>query len=184
MSKIYRMYTKQGVLVFMGFAFDFLSVSGQTVNLPNKVTIPENTETGVTIFTIKGEKTSFELVNQYPEVTSEVLEYDARGQVIKIRSGNLFDYEGEHRTYVMRFQETSTEIPTPDLILVIEVEDVKEASDTGSLSSGSSGCCDDISTIRWMVPAFTAVVLFVLIVSCSILLICILKTKNRITVEN
>lgn len=93
------------------------------------------------------------------------------GQVIKIRSGNLFDYEGEHRTYVMRFQETSTEIPTPDLILVIEVEDVKEASDTGSLSSGSSGCCDDISTIRWMVPAFTAVVLVVLIVSCSILLI-------------
>lgn len=89
----------------------------------------------------------------------------------------------------MRFQETSTEIPTPDLILVIEVEDVKEASDTGSLSSGSSGCCDDISTIRWMVPAFTAVVLFVLIVSCSILLIwcvelfliCVYEILNFIT---
>lgn len=71
----------------------------------------------------------------------------------------------------MQFQDIFTEIPTPDLILVIEVKDVKESSDTGSLSSGSSGCCDDVSTIRWMVPAFTAVVLVVLIVSCSILLI-------------
>ncbi|XP_052721679.1 uncharacterized protein LOC128192763 [Crassostrea angulata] len=159
-------------------------IEEQTVNLPNKVTIPENTETGVTIFTIEGDQSGFDLVHQYPEVTSEVLEYDAKDQVIKIRNGILFDYEGEHRTYVMQFQDTFTEIPTPDLILVIEVKDVKESSDTGSLSSGSSGCCDDVSTIRWMVPAFTAVVLVVLIVSCSVLLICILKMNNRITAEN
>lgn len=90
---------------------------------------------------------------------------------MKIRNGNLFDYEGEHRTYVMQFQGNFTGLPTPDLILVIEVDDVKEASDTVSLSSGSSGCCDDVTTIRWMVPAFAAVVLVVLIVSCSVLLI-------------
>lgn len=63
-------------------------IEGQTVNLPNKVTIPENTETGVTIFTIEGERTSFELVNQYPEVTSEVLEYDARGKFTLINTKN------------------------------------------------------------------------------------------------
>uniref|UniRef100_K1QP73 Uncharacterized protein n=1 Tax=Magallana gigas TaxID=29159 RepID=K1QP73_MAGGI len=83
---------------------------------------------------------------------------------MKIRNGNLFDYEGEHRTYVMQFQGNFTGLPTPDLILVIEVDDVKEASDTVSLSSGSSGCCDDVTTIRWMVPAFAAVVLVVLII--------------------
>lgn len=75
----------------------------------------------------------------------------------------------------MRFQEMGSDVTTPDLILVIEIQDVKEASDTGSLSSGSSdtstsGCCDDVSTIRWMVPVCTAVELIVLIVCCSILL--------------
>lgn len=63
-------------------------IEGQTVNLPNKVTIPENTETGVTIFTIEGEQTSFELVNQYPEVTSKVLEYDARSKFTLINTKN------------------------------------------------------------------------------------------------
>lgn len=63
-------------------------IEEQTVNLPNKVTIPENTETGVTIFTIEGEQTSFELVHQYPEVTSEVLEYDAKGKFTLINTKN------------------------------------------------------------------------------------------------
>lgn len=58
-----------------------------------------------------------------------------------------------------------------DLILVIEVEDVKEVLDMGSLFFGFLGCCDDISIIRWMVFVFIVVVLFVLIVSCLILLI-------------
>lgn len=69
-------------------SFHYYMIEGQTVNLPNKVTIPENTETGVTIFSIEGEKTSFELVHQYPEVTSEVLEYDARGKFTLMNTKN------------------------------------------------------------------------------------------------
>lgn len=69
-------------------SFHNYMIEGQTVNLPNKVTVPENTETGVTIFTLKGEQTGFRLVHQYPEVTSEVLEYDVKGKFTLINTKN------------------------------------------------------------------------------------------------
>lgn len=44
---------------------------------------------------------------------------------------------------------------TGDFLLVIQLEDVKEA---GSLASfGLSGCCDGVDTLKWMVPVCTAV---------------------------
>lgn len=70
-------------------SFHYYMIEGQTVNLPNKVTVPENTETGATIFTIESkEKISFELVYQYPKVTSEVLEYDAKGRLTLMNKNN------------------------------------------------------------------------------------------------
>lgn len=45
------------------FSFHYYMIEGQTVNLPNKVTIPENTETGVTIFTIEGDQTGFDRIS-------------------------------------------------------------------------------------------------------------------------
>lgn len=63
-------------------SFHYYMIEGQTVNLPNKVTVHENTETGVTIFTIESkEKISF-------EVTSEVLEYDAKGRLTLMNKNN------------------------------------------------------------------------------------------------
>lgn len=74
--------------MFKYISFHNYMIEGQTVNLPNKVTVPENTETGVTIFTIKGEQTGFRLVHQYPEVTSKVLEYDVKGKFTLINTKN------------------------------------------------------------------------------------------------
>lgn len=79
----------------------------------------------------------------------------------------------------MRFQEQQYQTAkkrrkraagtTEDLLLVIQLEAVREA---GSLASfGFSGCCDGVNTLKWMIPVCTAVELFILMVCLAILII-------------
>lgn len=58
---------------------------------------------------------------------------------------------------------------TEDLLLVIQLEAVREA---GSLASfGFSGCCDVVDTLRWMVPVCTAVEFLALLLCFAISMI-------------
>lgn len=104
--------------------------------------------------------------------TALLRNYFISGKTITIKNGSLLDYDGNQRTFVMRFQEVEffrrkREI-TGDLLLVIQLEDVKEA---GSLvTPGFSGCCDGVNILRWMVPVCTAVEFFALLACLAILM--------------
>ena len=50
-----------------------------------------------------------------------------------------------------------------DLVLLIELQDVQETSE-------SSGCCSDVSTIKWLVPVCSSIELLA-IVGCSTILL-------------
>lgn len=53
------------------------------VNLPNTVTVSENSDTGTVVFTIQSAE-QFDLINQYPAVTSEAFQYEARSKFQQI----------------------------------------------------------------------------------------------------
>ena len=66
----------------------------------------------------------------------------------------------------MRFEERITE-GNPlggDLVLLIELQDVQETSD-------SSSCCSDVSTIKWLVPVCSGIELLTVIIWTTILLV-------------
>lgn len=63
------------------------------VNLPNTATVPENSNTGTVIFTLQG-AAQFVLINQYPAVTSEAFQYDAKGKFQQIV--NTFKNNGDN----------------------------------------------------------------------------------------
>nr|XP_034339414.1 uncharacterized protein LOC109620404 [Crassostrea gigas] len=156
------------------------------VNLPDTVTVSENSDTGTVVFTIQSAE-QFDLINQYPAVTSEAFQYDVRNKTITIKNANLLDYNGNYRTFVLRFQRLiesrrrKRQMVTGDLLLVIQLEDVKEA---GSLASfGFSGCCDGVDTLRWMIPVCTAVEFLALLMCFAISMICFIKKNNRNAVE-
>lgn len=96
--------------------------------------------------------------------------YLISGKTIIIKNGSLLDYYGNHRTFVMRFQEQKyarrkREV-TGDLLLVIQLEDMREVGRLGS--SGFSGCCDGVNTLRWMVPVCTAIEFLALLACLAI----------------
>lgn len=53
------------------------------VNLPDTVTVSENSDTGTVVFTIQSAE-EFDLINQYPAVTSEAFQYDVRSKFQQI----------------------------------------------------------------------------------------------------
>lgn len=53
------------------------------MNLPNTATVPENSITGTVIVTLQS-AAQFVLINQYPAVTSEAFQYDAKGKLQQI----------------------------------------------------------------------------------------------------
>eukprot|EP00105_Crassostrea_gigas_P044189 XP_019928337.1 PREDICTED: uncharacterized protein LOC109620404 [Crassostrea gigas] len=145
------------------------------VNLPDTVTVSENSDTGTVVFTIQSAE-EFDLINQYPAVTSEAFQYVARNKTVTIKNANLLDYNGNHRTFVLRFQRLignrrrKRQMVTGDLLLVIQLEDVKEAGNLASF--GFSGCCDGVDTLRWMIPVCTVVEFLALLMCFAISLIC------------
>ena len=50
-----------------------------------------------------------------------------------------------------------------DLVLLIELQDVQETSD-------SSSCCSDVSTIKWLVPVCSSIELLA-IIGCSTIML-------------
>ena len=75
----------------------------------------------------------------------------------------------------MRFEEGISVVPRTrkravgedavggDLVLLIELQDVQETSD-------SSSCCSDVSTIKWLVPVCSGIELLTVIIWTTILL--------------
>nr|XP_022337234.1 uncharacterized protein LOC111133058 [Crassostrea virginica] len=159
-------------LVFIEFAIQFSTVIGQegNVNLPSKITVSENTKTGVIVFSL--EPGNYALVNAFPEITTNAFSYSERTGEVTVKDSSLLDYEGYHKSFVMRFEERITE-GNPvggDLVLLIELQDVQETSD-------SSSCCSDVSTIKWLVPVCSGIELLTVIIWTTILLVCLIKKK-------
>ena len=77
--------------------------------------------------------------------------------------------KGTTRLFVMRFEEEVVEgkrkkrAVGEDLVLLFELQNVLEPSD-------SSGCCSDVSTIKWLVPVCTSIELLAMILCSTILL--------------
>ena len=82
---------------------------------------------------------------------------------------SLLDYEGYHKTFVMRFEEEVVEgkrkkrAVKEDLVLLFELQNVLEPSD-------SSGCSSDVSTIKWLVPVCASIELLAMFLCSTILL--------------
>ncbi|XP_022337234.2 uncharacterized protein LOC111133058 [Crassostrea virginica] len=169
-------------LVFIEFAIQFSTVIGQegNVNLPSKITVSENTKTGVVVFSL--EPGSYALVNAFPEITTNAFSYSGETGEVAVQDSSLLDYDGNHKSFVMRFEEGITEVPRKrkravgedavggDLVLLIELQDVQETSD-------SSSCCSDVSTIKWLVPVCSGIELLTVIIWTTILLFCLIKKK-------
>ena len=87
---------------------------------------------------------------------------------------SLLDYEGYHKTFVMRFEEEVVEgkrkkrAVKEDLVLLFELQNVLEPSD-------SSGCCSDVSTIKWLVPVCASIELLAMFLCSTILLYWLVK---------
>ena len=94
---------------------------------------------------------------------------------VAVQDSSLLDYEGYHKSFVMRFTpiasrrkralegDVEVDVFGGDLVLLIELQNVQETSD-------SSSCCSDVSTIKWLVPVCSSIELLAIIGCTTIML--------------
>ncbi|XP_061187494.1 uncharacterized protein LOC133195618 [Saccostrea echinata] len=187
------------VLISTGIVFLSTSAKAQT-NLPKKVSLPENTETGTEIFRVEfdegGEgRSPLELYSMFPAVAYDIFEFNEQNYSILIKNGSLLDFEGKDKAYVIRLEEIFAEgeeisegkqrfvVPMKqDLTVLIELQDVLEGSQS-VVSSSDKGCCDDVRQIIWLTPVVSSLEVIVIVISIVIVMMCFFKKERTTRVE-
>jgi hypothetical protein len=93
-----------------------------------------------------------------------------------VKNGSLLNFEGLNKAYVIRLQigflgDARRKRQTDnDLTLLIELQDVREASDFTPSSTSSGSNDDDVRTIIWLIPVCSALELLVVGI-CSVIVV-------------
>ncbi|XP_062587546.1 uncharacterized protein LOC134249187 [Saccostrea cucullata] len=152
-------------------------------NLPHKVFLPENSETGQVVYKIndiidsENPRNKLQEYEFYPADTRNIFKYNITTKEVSVINGSLLKSEGLHKSYLILFREIYNHSKVYPL--VIEILDVTEATDFKQGMSIYNGCCDDVRRLFWIVPVSSALEFILLILGFIILLTCVLQKGKQ-----